>query len=141
VPCFLSSGLLCVAFVVLLNALYPGDRTTPIAYACDDADCTCNGKTVCEVMLVVQKEMRRPLMLQFELDAFYQNHRRYVHSVSLKQLARDPASPPLGYKVSSTAVLWNAHAHSSLRTSWLAVSRQRLHAARLAQQQPQRATV
>ena len=80
-------------------------------------------------------------MLQFELDAFYQNHRRYVHSVSLKQLARDPASPPLGYKVSSTAVLWNAHAHSSLRTSWLAVSRQRLHAARLAQQQPQRATV
>jgi hypothetical protein len=40
----------------------------------------------CTVTLTVPKQMKSPVYVYYELDNFYQNHRRYVKSVSSSQL-------------------------------------------------------
>jgi hypothetical protein len=40
----------------------------------------------CTVTLIVPKQMKSPVYVYYELDNFYQNHRRYVKSVSSSQL-------------------------------------------------------
>ena len=90
--------VLAVAYAVLalvLSGAKPGPAARPVgiyepydADGCDD--CVCHGKALCEVRLSVAQEMKQPLMLQFQLDSFYQNHRRYLKSESYAQLARTP---------------------------------------------------
>lgn len=41
----------------------------------------------CTISIVVEKEMKAPVYVYYELSNFYQNHRRYVKSRSDPQLA------------------------------------------------------
>jgi hypothetical protein len=101
---------LAAAFALLalvLSGAKPGPAARPVGiydpYDADGcADCVCHGKALCEVRLSVAQEMKQPLMLQFQLDSFYQNHRRYLKSESYAQLARTPLeqqSSALDYEV------------------------------------------
>ena len=46
----------------------------------------CNGKNTCTIKLKVEKDMKKNIMVYYQLDGFYQNHRRYVKSKSDDQL-------------------------------------------------------
>ncbi|GAB2287479.1 ALA-interacting subunit 3 [Dionaea muscipula] len=45
-----------------------------------------NTNKTCAVSLTVPKQMKQPIYIYYQLDNFYQNHRRYVKSRSDKQL-------------------------------------------------------
>ena len=49
-------------------------------------DVECTGKTTCTIKLKVEKNMEKNIMVYYQLDGFYQNHRRYVKSKSDDQL-------------------------------------------------------
>ena len=46
----------------------------------------CKGKSICQIKLKVEKDMEKNIMVYYQLDGFYQNHRRYVKSKSDDQL-------------------------------------------------------
>jgi len=78
---------------VIFSSSKPGAAARPVGiYDPYDAqgctECVCHSKERCEVRISVARQMKRPLMLQFQLESFYQNHRRYVNSVSYAQLSR-----------------------------------------------------
>lgn len=54
-------------------------------------DTECNFQD-CEVPFDITSKMSPPIFLFYEIDNFYQNHRRYVKSKSLKQLAGETIS-------------------------------------------------
>jgi hypothetical protein len=47
---------------------------------------TCGLSNSCPVELVISKDMKAPIMVYYQLNNFYQNHRRYVKSKSNSQL-------------------------------------------------------
>ena len=49
-------------------------------------DVECTGITTCTIKLKVEKNMEKNIMVYYQLDGFYQNHRRYVKSKSDDQL-------------------------------------------------------
>lgn len=49
-------------------------------------DTECIGSPTCVVSLKIEKEMEQPIMVYYQLNNFYQNHRRYVKSKSDDQL-------------------------------------------------------
>ena len=114
--------VLAVAYVLLavvLSGSKPGAAARPVGiydpYDADGcADCVCHGKALCEVRLSVAREMKQPLMLQYQLDSFYQNHRRYLNSVSHAQLSRSPLeqqSRALDYEVPPPRLAPAPHLH------------------------------
>ncbi|CAJ1958207.1 unnamed protein product [Sphenostylis stenocarpa] len=58
----------------------PNNVTDKVAYIQSSADKTCN------ITLHVNKHMKSPIHVYYQLDNFYQNHRRYVKSRSDEQL-------------------------------------------------------
>ncbi|XP_065851966.1 ALA-interacting subunit 3 [Euphorbia lathyris] len=58
----------------------PQNRTDKVGYIQSSADKTCN-RTI-----RVTKHMKKPIYVYYQLDNFYQNHRRYVKSRSDQQL-------------------------------------------------------
>ena len=48
---------------------------------------SCNINETCTVDFRITQQMDPPIFLFYEIDNFYQNHRRYVRSKSLKQLS------------------------------------------------------
>lgn len=52
----------------------------------------CSGQATCTVTLTVNEHMDGPVYVYYELENFYQNHRRYVKSVNLDQLQGDVLS-------------------------------------------------
>ena len=46
----------------------------------------CKGKSTCTIKLKVENNMEKNIMVYYQLDGFYQNHRRYVKSKSDDQL-------------------------------------------------------
>ncbi|KAE9585000.1 putative CDC50/LEM3 family protein [Lupinus albus] len=58
----------------------PHDVQDRVAYIQSSADKTCN------LSLTVHKHMKSPIYVYYQLDNFYQNHRRYVKSRSDEQL-------------------------------------------------------
>ncbi|XP_028773297.1 ALA-interacting subunit 3 [Neltuma alba] len=65
------------------SACVPSNYTDKVAFIQSSADKTCNRT------LTVKKRMKSPIYVYYQLDNFYQNHRRYVKSRSDVQL-RDP---------------------------------------------------
>ncbi|KAH7557874.1 hypothetical protein ACOSP7_027790 [Xanthoceras sorbifolium] len=63
----------------------PANRTNKVGFIQSSADKTCN-RTI-----KVTKRMKQPIYIYYQLDNFYQNHRRYVKSRSDSQL-KDPKS-------------------------------------------------
>lgn len=51
-----------------------------------DNNTLCDSKPKCEVPLNITAEMEQPVIVYYQLDNFYQNHRRYVKSKSNSQL-------------------------------------------------------
>ena len=49
-------------------------------------DSECKGKDVCEVTLTPESDIPAPIYVYYQLDNFYQNHRRYVKSRSNGQI-------------------------------------------------------
>ena len=49
----------------------------------------------CIVQFTLQEDMKAPIMVYYQLDNFYQNHRRYVSSRSDAQLRGDVVPPPI----------------------------------------------
>ena len=49
----------------------------------------CKLNSTCHMNFTIPENMTAPIFLFYEIDNFYQNHRRYVRSKSLKQLAGD----------------------------------------------------
>mmetsp|Transcript_10087 Transcript_10087/g.11486 ORF Transcript_10087/g.11486 Transcript_10087/m.11486 type:complete len:132 (+) Transcript_10087:13-408(+) len=49
-------------------------------------DTECSAQTSCTVLLDIPEKMEQPVMVYYQLDNFYQNHRKYVKSVNYDQL-------------------------------------------------------
>ncbi|KAI3703724.1 hypothetical protein L1987_73918 [Smallanthus sonchifolius] len=62
------------------NCAPSGSRSDKVRFIQSDADKTCNRT------LTVPKYMKQPIYVYYQLDNFYQNHRRYVKSRSDQQL-------------------------------------------------------
>lgn len=52
----------------------------------EEYNIACKNDTNCTIYFNVTEEMEQPIYLYYKIDGFYQNHRRYVKSVSNKQL-------------------------------------------------------
>ncbi|CAH8543904.1 unnamed protein product [Dicrocoelium dendriticum] len=99
--CFLVSGLLLVPLgAVLLVA-----SNSVVEHTVDYTDCIESGGTrrcseamfpgsncSCEVSVHVQTPISGPVYLYYQLENFYQNHRRYARSMSDSQLLGSPVS-------------------------------------------------
>jgi hypothetical protein len=48
--------------------------------------CATAGATTCSFPLVIEEDVKAPVFVYYQLDNFYQNHRRYVKSKDPKQL-------------------------------------------------------
>jgi hypothetical protein len=48
--------------------------------------CGINGEDNCSMTITINKDMRGPIFVYYELDGYYQNHRLYANSISYQQL-------------------------------------------------------
>ena len=46
----------------------------------------CENQDECDIKIKIDKKMKQPIMVYYQINKFYQNHRRYVKSKSDKQL-------------------------------------------------------
>ena len=73
-----------VVFIVLgIVILVFSNKIKEISYRYDEE---CKGKENCKIHFKIEKDMERNIMVYYQLDGFYQNHRRYVKSKSDDQL-------------------------------------------------------
>ena len=73
-----------VVFIVLgIIILIFSNKIEEISYQYNEE---CKGKKNCTITLKVKNDMERNIMVYYQLDGFYQNHRRYVKSKSDAQL-------------------------------------------------------
>ncbi|KAK7336275.1 hypothetical protein VNO77_16811 [Canavalia gladiata] len=78
---FASGSVVEVPFRYDAECIPPDHRKDAVAYIKDDkSNKTCTGK------LTVKNKMKAPVYVYYQLDNFYQNHRRYVKSRDDKQL-------------------------------------------------------
>ena len=71
-------------FIVLgIIILVFSNKIEEISYRYDEV---CKGQETCKIVLKVENDMDRNIMVYYQLDGFYQNHRRYVKSKSDDQL-------------------------------------------------------
>jgi uncharacterized membrane protein len=87
--CFLISGILFVAIGVVLLLLSNQIKEYAIRYdkykECDlSLNTTYSHK--CNITLKIEDKLEPPIMVYYQLENFYQNHRRYIKSKSLAQL-------------------------------------------------------
>ncbi|XP_027351100.1 ALA-interacting subunit 3-like [Abrus precatorius] len=78
---FASESVVEVPFRYDDECIPPNYKNNAVAYIKDDgSNKTCMGK------LTVKNKMKAPIYVYYQLDNFYQNHRRYVKSRDAKQL-------------------------------------------------------
>lgn len=75
-----------IIFLALGIALYVmSDQIKEVTYQYDDDEsCKINGgiEKKCTVPIVIKEAIEQPIYVYYQLDNFYQNHRRYVKSRS-----------------------------------------------------------
>lgn len=87
--CFVISGVLFVAIGVILLFLSNQIKEYAVRYdnykECDlSQNKTSNHK--CNITIRIEETLNPPIMVYYQLENFYQNHRRYIKSKSLGQL-------------------------------------------------------
>ena len=90
VPTITSTTITFVAFgvvfiVIGIVVLVYSKKIVEISYRYDE-ECQNSSNNICEIKLTIPKPMQQPIMMYYQLDNFYQNHRRYVKSKSDLQL-------------------------------------------------------
>ncbi len=73
-----------IAFIVI--GIVVLNYSNQIVEVSQQYDSTCNLNSFCQVNFTVSSPMAPPVMLYYQLNNFYQNHRRYVKSKSNSQL-------------------------------------------------------
>ena len=97
-------GVIFAMAAGVINSAAPGEAELRV-YDCYDSqkdgfwdenlDCRSQrlaGKSTCSVTLTLSRTLKQPIMLQYQLDEYYQNHRRYYDSVSYAQLHQHGSS-------------------------------------------------
>lgn len=79
---FLVFGVIFISFGIILIIFT--NEIVEVEYRYDNK-CGTTG-TTCTIDLNIPKTMKQPVMVYYELNNFYQNHRRYVKSVNYDQL-------------------------------------------------------
>lgn len=79
---FIVLGLIFLAFGIALLILSNQIIDYRVQY-----DEVCEGDTTCTVQIEVTEKMESPVFFYYELDNFYQNHRRYLKSRNSDQLS------------------------------------------------------
>ncbi|CAN6462885.1 unnamed protein product [Victoria cruziana] len=75
-----SHGVVEIVYGYETNCIPTNWKGKELAFIQSDDDKTCN------MSLIVEKDMKAPVYVYYQLDNFYQNHRRYVKSRNDKQL-------------------------------------------------------
>lgn len=89
---FLPLGIVLKAqsdAIVEYSLQYDGANTPAAQATCQITPTTAQPATPCTVTFQVDRAMRAPVYVYYQLDNFYQNHRRYVKSRSDAQLMGD----------------------------------------------------
>ncbi len=78
---FVSIGIIFITFGIILS-LY-STKINEIKFRYDEE---CKSNNTCDLKFTISKTMKKDIMVYYELDNFYQNHRRYVKSRNNDQL-------------------------------------------------------
>jgi len=87
---FLIVGLALIGFGIALIAINSKIVEVKIRY--DDYSTCTTGAATCTVPITIEKDMKAPIFFYYEIDNFYQNHRRYINSRSSTQLSGESAT-------------------------------------------------
>ena len=80
---FISFGVIFIIIGIII-LLYSG-KIQEYSIRYDNYE-NCTIKSECEIKITIDKKMKQPIMVYYQINKFYQNHRRYVKSKSDKQL-------------------------------------------------------
>jgi hypothetical protein len=78
---FVSIGIIFITFGIILS--YYSNKINEIKFRYDDQ---CPINDTCQLQINITYTMKKDIMIYYELDNFYQNHRRYVKSRNNDQL-------------------------------------------------------
>lgn len=89
VPSFGSTmilfGIFGFVFLIIGVTLYVlSDKIQEVVYL--DYNLACTDPQFCSLSLQIEEDIQQPVFVYYQLDNFYQNHRRYVKSKDAKQL-------------------------------------------------------
>ena len=80
---FISFGVIFIIIGIII-LIYSGKiQEYSIRY---DNHTECENQSICNIKITIDKKMKQPIMVYYQINKFYQNHRRYVKSKSDKQL-------------------------------------------------------
>ena len=79
---FVSIGIIFITFGIILS--YYSNKINEMKFRYDE-NCTIINDT-CKLQINITYTMKKDIMIYYELDNFYQNHRRYVKSRNNDQL-------------------------------------------------------
>ena len=80
---FVSIGIIFITFGIILS--YYSNKINEMKFRYDDK-CTITTNETCNLKINITYTMKKDIMIYYELDNFYQNHRRYVKSRNNDQL-------------------------------------------------------
>ena len=80
---FVSIGIIFITFGIIVS--YYSNKINEMKFRYDDK-CTITTNETCNLKFNITYTMKKDIMIYYELDNFYQNHRRYVKSRNNDQL-------------------------------------------------------
>ena len=80
---FISFGVIFIIIGIII-LIYSG-KIQEYSIRYDDHK-ECENQSICNIKITIDKKMKQPIMVYYQINKFYQNHRRYVKSKSDKQL-------------------------------------------------------
>ena len=81
---FISFGVIFITIGIII--LIYSNTIQEISLRYDNLNNCTKIPSICHLNITIEKKMKQPIMVYYQLNKFYQNHRRYVKSKSDKQL-------------------------------------------------------